>query len=127
MPTWNPSSSQTWTPEKIARIINEEPTQEFYNQEFTKYDINVQEGILTDTQKQMNFRQMVDIYTLTGGPQGSPITPQMLYDEAPLQGKSDTNKKIEQNQQQGAQQAQQQQQIQQELLQKQSQKEQAKE
>src|SRR5690606_15132790 len=76
---------QKWRPEKVKRILNQEPTQEFYNAEFTKYDVSVQEGILTETQRQMNFRQMVDIYQLTGGPQGSPITPQMLYNAAPLQ------------------------------------------
>lgn len=117
---------QKWRPEKVQRILNQEPTQEFYNAEFTKYDVSVQEGILTETQRQMNFRQMVDIYQLTGGPQGSPITPQMLYNAAPLQGKSGTNQEIEENQKQQAQQAQQQQQIQQQLLQTQSQSAQAK-
>lgn len=117
---------QQWTPEKVKRIINEEPTAQFYNREFTKYDVAVKEGILTDTQKQMNFRQMVDIYNLTGGPQGSPITPLMLYEAAPLQGKSKVNQQIEQNQKQASQQAQQQQQIQQQLLNTQSQLAQAK-
>lgn len=101
---------QQWTPNKIKRIINQEPTQEFYSKEFMKYDISVQEGVLTDTQRQMNFRQMVDLYQLTGGPQGSPITPQMLYNAAPLQGKSETNREIEANHQQQQQQAQMQQQ-----------------
>jgi hypothetical protein len=117
---------QTWTPEKVKRIINKEPTQEFYNSEFSKYDVTVQEGILTDTQRQMNFRQMVDIYQLTGGPQGSPITPQMLYEAAPLQGKSEINEKIQANQEQAQQQAQQQAQVQQQLLKTQSESMQAK-
>lgn len=110
---------QQWTPQKVKRIINEEPSQEFYNREFTKYDISVQEGVLTDTQRQMNFRQMIDIYQLTGGPQGSPITPQMLYNAAPLQGKSETNKEIEQNQQAQQQQAQVAQQVQEQMMQSQ--------
>lgn len=117
---------QKWTPQKIQRIINEPPTQEFFSKEFTKYDIAVQEGVLTDTQKQMNFRQMIDIYQLTGGPGGSPITPQMLYEAAPFQGKSQTNEQIAQNQKQQAEAAQKQQQIQSELIQTQSQMAQAK-
>jgi len=86
----------------------------------------VQEGILTDTQRQMNFRQMVDIYQLTGGPQGSPITPQMLYEAAPLQGKSEINEKIQANQEQAQKQAQQQAQVQEQLLKTQSESMQAK-
>ena len=117
---------QNWTPEKVERIINQKPTDQFYNKDFTKYDIAVQEGVLTDTQRQMNFRQMLDIYQVTGGPGASPITPQMLYEAAPLQGKSETNEKIEENQKQQQQAAQQQQQIQQDLLQNQSQMAQAK-
>ncbi|MCH7893399.1 MAG: hypothetical protein IH907_02675, partial [Proteobacteria bacterium] len=61
---------QGWTPEKIQRIINDQPTQEFYNKDFTKYDCVVQEGILTDTQRQVFFRQMVDLKQL-----GEPMPP----------------------------------------------------
>jgi len=67
----------------------------------------------------MNFRQMADIYQLTGGPGTSPITPQMLYEAAPLQGKSKTNQEIAKNQQAQQQQAQQAQQVQQTVLQSQ--------
>lgn len=107
---------QTWTPQKIQRIINEEPIPQLFEKDFTKYDVSVQEGVLTDTQKQMHFRQLVDIYQLTGGPQGSPITPQMLYEAAPFQGKSETNEKIAQNAEMQAKQAQEQQQVQKQML-----------
>lgn len=103
---------QTWTPEKVQRIINEEPTPEFYEKKFTKYDCVVQEGILTDTQRQMYFRQLVDLTQL-----GVPIPPDSLLKAAPLQGKSELLEDIQRSQQEQAQEAAKQQQIQNELLQ----------
>lgn len=105
---------QTWTPEKIQRIIGEQPNESLYNPEFTKYDIEVQESVLTDTQRQIYFKQLVDLYTITGGVQSSVVTPDMLAKAAPLQGKTEFIKQIEENvksQQQAAQQAAQKQQM----------------
>lgn len=108
---------QTWTPEKVERILGRKPTAQFYSKDFIKYDISVQEGMLTDTQRQMHFRQMVDVYQLTGGPQGSPITPSMLVKAAPIQGSGQLQVQIAQNEKQAAQAQQQQMQVQQALLQ----------
>lgn len=103
---------QGWTPEKVRRIINEEPTQEFYERQFTKYDCVIQEGVLTDTQRQMYFRQLVDLTAL-----GAPVPPDALIKAAPLQGKSELLEDIQQAQQQQAQEAAQQQELQNQLLQ----------
>lgn len=107
---------QTWTPSKVEKILGKKPTEQFYSKEFVKYDISIQEGMLTETQRQIHFRQLVDLYQLTGGPNASPITPQMLVKAAPIQGGSSLNQEIEQNQQQVLQSQMQQSQIQQELL-----------
>jgi hypothetical protein len=112
---------QTWKPGKVRRILNKDPTQEFYNSEFTKYDVAVQEGILTDTQRQMYFRQLVDLRQL-----GAPVTGEMLSKAAPIQGKSEYVEELKQMEQQQAQAAQEQAQIQQQVLQTQSQAAQAK-
>jgi hypothetical protein len=112
---------QTWRPEKVKRILNEEPTEEFYNREFTKYDVTVQEGILTDTQRQMYFRQLVDLRQL-----GAPVSGEMLAKSAPIQGKSDYIEELAALEKQQSEQAQQQQQIQEQILQTQSQASQAK-
>ena len=117
---------QQWSPEKVERILHEKPSEQFYNKDFTKYDIVVQEGMLTDTQKQMYFRQLVDLYQLTNANGQSPITPSMLVEAAPIQGKTGLDKQIEQNQQQAAQQAQQAQQVQEQVLNAQMQAMQAK-
>ena len=112
---------QTWTPEKVERIINQRPTEQFYSKDFTKYDISVQEGMLTDTQQQIYFRQLVDLKQLTDVPSQGPITAKMLVDAAPIQGKSTLKTEIDQNEKAQAQSAQQQSQIQQQILQTQAQ------
>jgi hypothetical protein len=106
---------QTWSPEKIERIINQKPTEQFYSKEFTKYDITVQEGVLTDTQKQVYFRQLVDLKQITDAPSQGPITPEMLVEAAPMQGKTTLLKEIAENREQAAKMAQAQQQAQQAL------------
>ena len=112
---------QNWRPQKVQRILNEEPTQQFYDPNFTKYDIAVQEGILTDTQRQMYFRQLVDLRQL-----GAPVTGEMLAKAAPIQGKSEYVEQLAAMEQQQAQAQQEQQQIQAQLLDSQRQMSQAK-
>ncbi len=61
-----------------------------------KFDIAVQEGVLTDTQQQMFFRQLIDLKEL-----GEPVPPGLLAKIAPLQGKTEYMKAMEEfNQQQ---------------------------
>jgi hypothetical protein len=112
---------QNWTPSKVQRIINKPPTQQFYNRDFTKYDITIQEGMLTDTQRQMYFRQLVDLKQL-----GVPVSGKMLADAAPIQGKTEFNRQIEEEEKAAGVQAQQQAQLQQQVLDSQRQMSQAK-
>jgi len=48
----------SYTPQKIQLITKKQPTPEFYSKLFTRYDVAVEEGVLTDTQKQSQFIQM---------------------------------------------------------------------
>lgn len=106
--------AQTWTPSKLTQILGTPPTQEFYSKNFLKCDISVQESMLTDTQRQMYFTQLVDLYRLTSmGGQPSPITPMMLIEACPIQGGAELLQEIKKNvaeQQQSMQQQQQQEQ-----------------
>lgn len=106
---------QQWSPSKIQRIINQEPTPQLFEAETVKYDVTVQEGLLTDTQRQMYFRQLLDLKQV-----GAPVTGEMLAQAAPIQGKTTYIKQISEMEQQQAQQAQQQQQLQEQLLKSQS-------
>ena len=108
---------RTWNPSKWRRILNREPDPKIFEPEFIKYDISIQEGILTDTQRQMHFRQMVDLYQLTGGPGVSPITPSMMINSAPVQGLNKIKAEMLENEQRQAQSAQQQQQAQMQMQQ----------
>lgn len=48
---------QKFTPEKVGRLIKQEPTPEFYNGTFLEYDIDFTEMPMTDYQKQSAFMQ----------------------------------------------------------------------
>jgi hypothetical protein len=47
-----------YSAEKIQKITKKTPTPEFYSKSFTQYDVVVEEGVLTDTQKQTQFVQL---------------------------------------------------------------------
>ena len=102
---------KTWTPEKIERILKQPPTPEFFNTDLTKFDIQVQEGLLTTTQKQQYFRQLVDLQQL-----GVPVTGEMLAKAAPIQGKSEYNEMMIANEKSQAAQAKESKELQDRLL-----------
>jgi len=68
--------------DKIARIINEQPVPQFYTEDLNRYDIVPQEGILTDTQRQMFYTELV-----LAKKEGAPITWRMIFENAPIQMK----------------------------------------
>ena len=50
-----------FTPGKVKRIIEDEPSPEFYNKAFGKYDAVVEEGLNTATQRQFQFAQLLHL------------------------------------------------------------------
>lgn len=103
---------QNWTPGKVRRVLGEEPTQEFYNRAFGKYDATVEEGLNTSTQRQMQFAQLLQMREM-----GIEIPAELLIKSSTLQDKNELIEAIQQQQQQQQQQAQQQQQMQMQVLQ----------
>lgn len=87
-----------FTPGKIRRIINEEPTQEFYSKAFGKYDCVVEEGLNTTTQMQMQFAQLLQLKEL-----GVPIPTKLLIENSTLQNKQELVEAITQEEQQQSQ------------------------
>jgi hypothetical protein len=91
-----------FTPGKIKRILEgEEPTAQFYNKAFGKYNAVVEEGLNTSTQKQMQFAQMLQLREA-----GVAITTEDLLESATIQNKKkiiENAKAQEQQQQQVAQ------------------------
>lgn len=49
---------KNYSPEKIQLITKKDPPPEFYSKIFSKYDVVVEEGVQTDTQRQSQFAQM---------------------------------------------------------------------
>lgn len=92
-----------FTPGKVKRILEEEPTDRFYNKNFGRYDIAIEDGLNTTTQRQMQFAQMLQLREV-----GVPISTEDLLEAATIQNK----KKIIENATRSAQQAQQMQQMQ---------------
>jgi len=90
-----------FTPGKIKRIIEEEPTKEFYNKAWGRYDAAVEEGLNTSTQRQLQFAQMLSLREA-----GVPITPEDLLQASTVQNKQDIIDNMQKAQQEQAQQQQ---------------------
>jgi len=96
-----------FTPGKVQRIIEEQPSDQFYNKNFGHYDCAIEEGALTTTQRQLAFLQKQSLKEM-----GYNIPIKDMLAEITVQNKKQMIESMEQEQQQAAQQAQQQQQIQ---------------
>lgn len=96
-----------FTPGKIQRIIEEQPTPQFYNKAFGKYDANVEEGLNTTNQKQMQFAQLLQLREV-----GVPVPDEVLLEACTIQNKKKLVEIIKATQQQQQQMAQEQQQAQ---------------
>lgn len=103
---------QNWPAAKLKRILNEEPSPQIIDQKGLKYDIAVKEGLLTQTQQEMFFKQLIALKEL-----GEPVPPGLIAQAAPIQGKVEYQRAMEEFQKAQEQQAQQQAQVQQSLLQ----------
>jgi len=105
-----------FTPGKVKKILEkEEPTPQFYNKAFGRYDAVVEDGFNTSTQKQMEFAQLLQLKEL-----GVPIPNESLIEAATLQNKKKLIETIQKEQQAQAQAQQQQMQSQMQLQQAQA-------
>jgi hypothetical protein len=96
-------------------LEGEEPTQQFYNKAFGKYDAVVEEGLNTTTQKQMQFAQLLQLREA-----GIPVPDNILLEASTMQNKKQLIESIAQERQQQIQIQQQQLQVQMELQQAQT-------
>ncbi len=98
------SIRSNYTPSKVGRILGgAEPAPLFYNKAFGKYHCSVQLGFNTDTQKQMQMAQLIQLKELGVG-----IEDVDLIEAATIQNKTQIMERIAKSQQE-AQQIQQQQ------------------
>lgn len=85
-----------FTPGKVKRIIAQEPTPQFYNKAFGVYDVAIEEGFNTSTQRQMQFAQLLQLRET-----GIQIPDDIILDAATIQNKKELKERINaQNEQQ---------------------------
>jgi len=108
---------KNYHPQKVMRILNEQPVPQFYDPDLTRYDVSVQEGLLTDSQRQLYYEELKALQQM-----GAPIPFAAIVDAAPIQLKEHLKRHIqqaEQAQMQAAQGEQQMNQLTQQLMQSQ--------
>jgi hypothetical protein len=107
---------KNYTPAKVKTLLaGEEPAPLFYNKAFGKYRCMVEAGFDTESQRQYQFHQLVNLRQL-----GIDIPQDVMVKAATIQNKNDLIEALQQQQQAQQQQAQQQAQVQQQLLQAQT-------
>ena len=102
---------------KIQRILGEPPSQQFKEKLFLKYDIRIEEGFDTSTQRQLQFAQLLHLKET-----GVPIPDKTLIEAATVQNKDELLQDMAQEAQVATQQQQMQMQAQMELMQAQIEK-----
>lgn len=100
-----------FTPGKVERICGEPAAPHFYKQAFGKYDIAIEDGLNTTTQRQQSLSQIMEISQFIKIPE------KFLLENLTIQNKNDLIKAIEEEKQAAAQAQQQQMQIEQQELQ----------
>ena len=96
---------KNFTPQHVAKILGHPASPEFENKLFPKYNCNVEEGVMTLSQKQMQFQQLVQLREL-----GINVPEGVLVQAAQLQDKKQLTDAVEAQAQQAQQQEQAQQQ-----------------
>lgn len=80
---------RNWTTEKVARILNQQPSPAFYTHKFGKYDCTTTEGMLTDSQRQMFYAELKALRK-----DGYPIPMSILIDYCPISMKDELKKAL---------------------------------
>lgn len=87
---------KNYPPEKIARIIGREPTEQFYDKSFEQYDAQVKQGIQTQSQRDAYYMELVALKR-----DGIVDVPQEeIINALPLVGKSKLEEALQAQQQQ---------------------------
>ena len=90
-----------WNAAKVSLLIGEEPSPHFYSRIFAKYQVVVEEGLNTATQKHQEFMQWMDLNQALGGI----IPASEIAKRAVIQGKDELVQILAQQEQSAAAQA----------------------
>ncbi len=90
-----------YKPNKIQRIINESPAPDFYAADLSRYDIVPQEGILTETQRQTAYVEILHLKQMAAGMNEGHVIPwSVVFEMMPMQLKDKFKQLIQQAEQQ---------------------------
>ncbi len=89
-----------WNAEKVALMIDQDPSPHFYSKIFAKYQTVVEEGLLTATQGNLQAQQMMDINTTFGR---EVFPPSMIIPKMNITGKGEIIPFLQQQEQQAQQ------------------------
>ena len=94
---------QQYTPDKVKRILNEEPVPGFTTHDFGKYDAVAAEGMLTDTQNNQFYAELIAMKEMAAKMQDPlPVSWKTIVGYMPIQAKlkNELVKEMEQREQQ---------------------------
>lgn len=82
---------RNYTPEKIERMLNEEPDERFFDANLPEFDVTLKQGILTSTQQEAYYAELKEFVLM--GLEG--ITAEDLLEIMPIQGSRKLKEKLE--------------------------------
>jgi hypothetical protein len=94
--------NQIWQdPIRVQRMINEMPTEGFYDEEVLQYDCTPTEGVLTESQQEQNYLELKELRSLYPDA-AAVITFSDIIEAAPIQARRQLLERIKQREQQQA-------------------------
>ena len=85
-----------YSPQQIRQIINEDPIPGFYNEDLTRFDCSPTEGLLTDSQINLNYQELKQFKKEFPEEAAGVITLEMLVKASPMQFKTSMLQAIQQ-------------------------------
>ncbi len=84
-----------YNPQRIKKILNQDPVQGFYSDDLSRFDCVPTEGLLTDSQQNMYYQELKELLTRFPEMFQGIITPDMLVKASPMQFKVPTLQAIQ--------------------------------
>ncbi len=94
---WMKASQANYDEQQVSRYVEGEVDPQFFKVDLVGYDCVVEEGLLTDTQREIYYAELSQLYQQTGGAQGSPIPVSALIEAAPVSMKQKLKDQIKAN------------------------------
>lgn len=91
------SIQKHYGPGKIERILNQEPSPQFFSQEFDRYDAVVKQAVRSQTQKDAFYFELLNLVQIYG-PERVPLS--LIMENLPMEGATKVKEAIKEQEQQ---------------------------